>query len=466
MLLANNSLQIDAILPYKSNNFVGNMIINQETKDFISRHSDEDVRKVALSGKPAESVDLPFALQQIAGRQTAKTKLPSWYAAEDVIFPPHISMEQCSSEQTAEYKVAVLQSVMGLPFTIQYEAKKCHFIDFTGGFGVDFSYMAKPFSSATYIERQEHLCDIAQHNLPLLGLKDAEVVCTDSVEAMQKVSDYAHGKPIVVFMDPARRDTNGQRTYAIADCTPDVTSCIDDLLRHTQVVMIKLSPMLDWHSAVRELNDAAQSHDAVREIHIVSVGNECKELLLLLSDKYSSPLSLHCVNDAERFVIHGVSAEDNAIVSATAEASSHYSEAEGERKQGNQTIFEAQYLYVPNASVMKAGCFSVLENAFPIRQISLNSHLFFADTMVERFPGRAFRVRTVTTMNKKELRKALDGVTKANIATRNFPISPENLRKKLKLKDGGETYIFATTTADNDHILIVCDKNNMQKLYK
>ena len=227
--------------------------------------------------------------------------------------------------------------------------------------------------------------------------------------------------------------------------------------------MIKLSPMLDWHSAVRELNDAAQSHDAVREIHIVSVGNECKELLLLLSDKYSSPLSLHCVNDAERFVIHGVSAEDNAIVSATAEASSHDSEAEGERKQGNQTIFEAQYLYVPNASVMKAGCFSVLENAFPIRQISLNSHLFFADTMVERFPGRAFRVRTVTTMNKKELRKALDGVTKANIATRNFPISPENLRKKLKLKDGGETYIFATTTADNDHILIVCDKNNMQK---
>lgn len=463
MLLVNNSLQIDAILPNKSNNFVGNMIINQETKDFISRHSDEDVRKVALSGKPAESVDLPFALQQIAGRQTAKTKLPSWYAAEDVIFPPHISMEQCSSEQTAEYKVAVMQSVMGQPFAIQYEAKKCHFIDFTGGFGVDFSYMAKPFSSATYIERQEHLCDIAQHNLPLLGLKDAEVVCTDSVEAMQKVSDYAHGKPLVVFMDPARRDTNGQRTYAIADCTPDVTSCIDDLLRQTQVVMIKLSPMLDWHSAVRELNDAAQSHDAVREIHIVSVGNECKELLLLLSDKYSSPLSLHCVNDAERFVIHGINAEEVADINASAEPLQADGDEESNELQCSSSVFEAQFLYVPNASVMKAGCFSVLESTFSVKQVSLNSHLFFADGIVKGFPGRAFRVRTVTTMNKKELRKALDGVTKANIATRNFPISPENLRKKLKLKDGGETYIFATTTADNDHILIVCDKDNMQK---
>lgn len=437
------------------------MTINQETKDFIIRHANDDVRKVALSGKPAEGVDMQFALQQIAGRQTARTKLPSWYAAGDVIFPPHISMEQCSSEQTAEYKAEVLLGILSNPFAVCHDAKKCHFIDFTGGFGVDFSYMAKPFGSATYIERQEHLCEIARHNLPLLGLDNAEVVCTDSVEAMRNVSCLAKGKPLVVFMDPARRDTNGQRTYAISDCTPDVTSCIDDLLRQTEVVMIKLSPMLDWHSAVRELNNVAQSHDAVREIHIVSVGNECKELLLVLSDKYSSPLSLHCVNDAEKFVVYRINEEEMAEKTAADGVLQPDDDDDSDELQCSESVFEAQFLFVPNASVMKAGCFGLLESTFPVSQVSPNSHLFFADGMVEGFPGRAFRVRTVTTMNKKELRKALDGIAKANIATRNFPISPENLRRKLKLKDGGETYIFATTTADNDHVLFVCDKNNM-----
>lgn len=437
------------------------MTINQETKDFIIRHANDDVRKVALSGKPAEGVDMQFALQQIAGRQTARTKLPSWYASGDVIFPPHISMEQCSSEQTADYKAEVLLGILSNPFAVYHDAKKCHFIDFTGGFGVDFSYMAKPFGSATYIERQEHLCEIARHNLPLLGLDNAEVVCTDSVEAMRNVSCLAKGKPLVVFMDPARRDTNGQRTYAISDCTPDVTSCIDDLLRQTEVVMIKLSPMLDWHSAVRELNNAAQSHDAVREIHIVSVGNECKELLLVLSDKYSSPLSLHCVNDVEKFVVHGINEEEMAVKNAADGVLQPDDDDDSEELQCSESVFEAQFLFVPNASVMKAGCFGLLERTFPVSQVSPNSHLFFADGMVKGFPGRAFRVRSVTTMNKKELRKALDGIAKANIATRNFPISPENLRRKLKLKDGGETYIFATTTADNDHVLFVCDKNNM-----
>lgn len=437
------------------------MTINQETKDFIIRHANDDVRKVALSGKPAEGVDMQFALQQIAGRQTAKTKLPSWYAAGDVIFPPHISMEQCSSEQTAEYKAEVLLGILSNPFAVYHDAKKCHFIDFTGGFGVDFSYMAKSFGSATYIERQEHLCEIARHNLPLLGLDNAEVVCTDSVEAMRNVSCLAKGKPLVVFMDPARRDTNGQRTYAISDCTPDVTSCIDDLLRQTEVVMIKLSPMLDWHSAVKELNNAAQSHDAVREIHIVSVGNECKELLLVLSDKYSSPLALHCVNDAEKFVVHRINEEEMAEKTAADGILQPDDDDDSDELQCSESVFEAQFLFVPNASVMKAGCFGLLESTFPVSQVSPNSHLFFADGMVKGFPGRTFRVRTVTTMNRKELRKALDGIAKANIATRNFPISPENLRRKLKLKDGGETYIFATTTADNDHVLFVCDKNNM-----
>lgn len=453
------------------------MTINQATKDFIILHSNEDVRKVALMYKPESGVDLPFALDQIAGRQTARTKLPTWYDTPDVIFPPHISMEQCSSEQTAKYKVSAMKSALRNVIPDDKEAENCHFIDFTGGFGVDFSYMAACFSSSTYIERQAHLCEIARHNLPLLGLKGAEVLCADSEEAMMRLSetsqesasfllDMPQGKPRTAFLDPARRDQHGQRTYAIADCTPDVCKHLPALLASTHLLMLKLSPMLDWHSTVRELNEASASNDAVREVHIVSTGNECKELLIILSEKYRSPLTLHCVNDGETFVIETDSDTKNGISIKTEDADSGKGDSGVEADSGNKTnqspslggLGETSILLVPNASIMKAGCFSEVESHFGVRQISQNSHLFLSDEAKENFPGRTFSILRTTTMNKKELRKALEGIDRANIATRNFPISPEILRKKLKLKDGGEFYIFATTTADNEHRLFICHK--------
>lgn len=416
------------------------MNISRSTLDFICKHANDDVRKLALSAKRTENLDLSFALDQIAGRQKSKVKLPSWFATADrtmgdnvdesslLVFPPHISMEQCSSEQTARYKRRVLDR-----FLDRDRSRTSHFIDITGGFGVDFSYLAQGFAEATYVERQEHLCEIARHNFPLLGLPHANVICKE-LESPLELTDL---QETVVFIDPARRDTNGNRTYAIGDCTPNILGFIGELLQRTALVMVKLSPMLDWHQTVEDLNRACVSKDAVREVHIVSTQNECKELLIVLSERYESALEVHCVNDEETFVF-----SPNASVG-----------------QSSVVASEPQKLYVPNASIMKAGCFMEIEDAFGIRQIGKNSHLFVGDS-VSAFPGRVFNILCVTTMNKKELKSALNGIDRANIATRNFPLSPEQLRKRLKVKDGGDTYLFATTTDEGDHVIYVTKKES------
>ena len=435
------------------------MNISEETINFVCKHANDDVRKLALSAKRAEGLDLSFALDQIAGRQKARTKLPSWYAlaalgervdeAHFLVFPPHISMEQCSSEQTARYKKRILDRL--LPSILDHPwSRNAHFIDITGGFGVDFSYLAQGFAEATYVERQEHLCEIAKHNFPLLGLPKANVICKE-LETPLELPFLVNGpgtdlertynggrtdlQEIVIFIDPARRDTNGNRTYAIDDCTPNILDFIGELLKETAVVMVKLSPMLDWHQTIEDINRASGSGNAVREVHIVSTQNECKELLLVLSERYESALEVYCVNDDEVFVF------------TPSGANTPFSESRN-----------AEKLFVPNASVMKAGCFSELESRFGIKQIASNSHLFVGGENVEGFPGRAFNILCVTTMNKKELKSALAGIDRANISVRNFPLSPEQLRKRLKIKDGGDVYLFATTTDDEEHVIYVTGK--------
>lgn len=422
------------------------MNISEATIDFVCRHANDDVRKLALSAKRAEGLDLSFALDQIAGRQKARTKLPSWYAlaalgervdeAHFLVFPPHISMEQCSSEQTAKYKKRILDRL--LPSILDHPwSRNAHFIDITGGFGVDFSFLAQGFAEATYVERQEHLCEIARHNFPLLGLPQTNVVCKELDSPLQLPSLRAALQETIVFIDPARRDTNGNRTYAIGDCTPNILDFIGELLNRTAVVMVKLSPMLDWHQTVEDINRASGSGNAVREVHIVSTQNECKELLLVLSERYESELEVYCVND------------DDVFVFTPGEANSSISESRSTEK-----------LFVPNASVMKAGCFPEIETRFGIRQIGKNSHLFIGSEDIVGFPGRVFNILSVTTMNKKELKSALAGIDRANISVRNFPLSPEQLRKRLKIKDGGDIYLFATTTDEEEHIIYVTGKDS------
>lgn len=397
------------------------------TAEFIREYRERDIRQLALQANRFPDVDMPYALDQIQGWQIARRKLPKWAACDGVIFPPHLSMEQCSSEPTAQYK---------LNLAMEWASRVGHasrMTDLTGGFGVDFSFTSCAFAAATYVERNEQLCHIVEHNLPLLGLNNATVVCADAVEYLSTVEPQT-----MLFLDPARRDEHGAKTVMLADCTPDVVQLLPKLLEKSRFTMLKLSPMLDWHKAVDDLQGA------VREVHIVSVGGECKELLLVLSTVVESELKVYC-----------------ADLSIASDTSSLFVYTPGSSAPVANSTFNIQhstFLHEPNASIMKAGCFDELAAAYGVSPVSRNSHLFLSDEPIEDFPGRSFVVERVTTMNKGELRKALAGIEKANIATRNFPLTVAELRKRLKIKDGGDVYIFATTTAEGEHLLLISRK--------
>ena len=424
---------------------------------------------LALQSHRYPDIDMPFLLNQLAGWQTARTKLPSWAANEDIIYPPHLSMEQCSSEQTAEYKARLVARLVGLeniassdlnndcsrPSAGEKTTPKQQenhvrnifegsFCDLTGGFGVDFSFIARSFKRAIYVEQQEKLCELARHNFHALGLTQAEVVNGDGTTYLHQLDHVS-----VLFLDPARRNEQGGKTVLISDCTPDVLALEEELLEKADSVVIKLSPMLDWHRAVDELNRLG---NVVCEVHIVSVRNECKELLLVLQrtkgetdDKTATEkaLQVFCVND-------------NNIVSYSLD----------EALSVSQRLLSAapkagQYLYEPNASLMKAGCFALLTVRYPLSALSLNSHLFVSEEAINDFPGRQFEITAVSSFNKKELRRRLSGIDKANLAVRNFPMSVAELRKRLKIKEGGDIYLFATTDAESNHLLFVCKKTAM-----
>lgn len=436
--------------------------MNQATQDFICQHQDDDVRQLAFLGSKYPEVDMPFALDQIRGRKMARVKLPRWASLEGIIYPPHISMEQCSSESTALYKAELAARLLGLPASSSGTEMKAEneieFVDLTGGFGVDFSYIAARLGvKSMYVERQVHLCEAAKENFGRLGLKNAIVKNEDGIEVLHsfhpKKKDAAsaddslgitYDQPRsllktnlglkIIFIDPARRDDAGNKVVSLKDCTPDVTVLQEEMLSKADYVIIKLSPMLDWHRAISEL-----SH--VREVHIISVNNECKELLLVLSVRnMGENLRIYCINDAQSFVCDELDMEASQV------------------KIAPSTLEEMQYLYEPNASLMKAGCFGVLSGRYDARMLSKNSHLFVSREPIAAFPGRSFRIIDVSSFNKKELKRHLAGITKANIATRNFPLSVAELRKRLKLKDGGETYIFATTLSDESHVLMITEK--------
>jgi hypothetical protein len=388
--------------------------MNDKTRDFIERNLDADIRQLALKGCRDKEVDFDTALRQIAGRQTARRKLPTWAAIDGIIYPPHLNMEQCSSEQTARYKASICRRLLQSPST--------NLVDLTGGFGVDFAFMSEAFNEATYIERNSELFAISSKNMNLLVPK-AKCTNADGMEVLHTIDHVS-----MIFMDPARRDDHGARTYGISDCTPNILEIKDELLEKADFVMLKLSPMLDWRKAVRDLGESF-----VHEIHIISVQNECKELLMVLG-KTGPSYRLFCVNDDH---IWEVPSTDTSI-------------------QGHYREEDAAYLYEPNASIMKAGCFQEVAVTYQVQPLAPNSHLFISSRLIEDFPGRKFRIQTVTSMNKQELKVALKDIQKANITVRNFPMSVAELRKKIKLSEGGNNYIFATTLAEGKKVLIIC----------
>lgn len=419
--------------------------ISPETRQFIREHPSDDVRNLALQAKKYPKVDMQTAITQIAGRQVATEKIPSWKELEDIWYPKHLSLEQCSSEITARYKAKILQNFLDKlqsnhPSESQlYYPQADSFADLTGGFGIDCSFLAAGFKSAIYVERQEELCEIAAHNFPVLGLNHISVRNEDGVDYLTTMSPVD-----CIFLDPARRNEHGGKTVAISDCEPNVAELEDLLLSKANCVMIKLSPMLDLSLALKELRHT-------QEAHIISVNNECKELLLLLekaiqgkAEEKIKEIPIHCINLSTK------GAQEEQQFSFTRE--------QEQRSTCTYTATLNTYLYEPNSSLLKAGAFRSIAAAFSLQKLHPNSHLYTSDALVEHFPGRIFRIVSQFSLNKKEIKEGLSDLKKANITVRNFPATVAELRKRTKLAEGGDTYLFASTLNNEQKLLIRCEK--------
>lgn len=389
--------------------------IGEQTWQFITRHKDDDVRNLALHPGCVDGVDLSLALRQIEGGQIALRKLPSWAAVDGLLYPPHISMEQCSSEQTALYKSSLLTGDS--------------FVDLTGGFGVDFSFLSRNFKRAIYVERQELLCEIASHNFALLGLNHVDVKCGQASDVLGDMSPVD-----CVYLDPARRDQYGRKVVSVADCEPDLTQILPSLLAKSKKILVKYSPMLDLSLALNVLHH-------VTEVHVVAVNNECKELLFLFeSEKQDANMKIICAN---------LKKDSDDIFDFTKE----------EERVSSCRLAEnvGAYLYEPNAALMKGGAYKLLSQRYPVFKLDLNTHLYTSEELVSDFPGRIFRVDSCFSMGKSDLKQHLSGLKSANIAVRNFPQTVAQLRDRLKLKEGGDLFLFATTIADRK-VLLKCSK--------
>ncbi len=399
------------------------MTLTEETLRFIREHRKDDAGSLALQARKYPTVDVPAAIVQIAGRRAAEEKIPSWAEREGILYPAHLSMEQCSSEITARYKAEIVSQPAG--------GNRSTFTDLTGGFGIDCAFLAACFGQATYVERQETLCEIAAHNFPLLGLRHITVCHEDSIRYLQTMPPVDW-----LFIDPARRDGHGGKTVAVSDCEPDVSALEELLLAKARQVLIKLSPMLDLTLALHDLKHAQAAH-------IVSVNNECKELLLVLGHETKLPadeIPIHCVN------------------LTTSQAPRHVLFTRKQEKECPCAYASALkgYLYEPNASLLKAGAFRSISYIYKVEKLHPNSHLYTSDEYIDDFPGRKFRILGSCGFGKKEVKELLGDAKKANLTVRNFPASVVELRKRLKLAEGGDTYLFATTLANEKKVLIFC----------
>ena len=397
-------------------------------EEFIKQHRNENPLSLALKKVP-EGVDMQWCLRQIEGYNIAKKKLPEWSEKENIWFPPKLSMEQCSSEATAKYKQAIAERLGNKAL-----------IDLTGGFGIDFSYMAKNMEAACYVEQQEVLCNIANHNFPIMGLQNTKISNTTCEEFWkQYIADATTAKTnrekCLIYLDPARRNDRGEKVFSISDCTPDVTLLQDSLLEHSAHIMLKLSPMLDIVQARRMLKDIA-------EIHVVSVKGECKELIFVMS-KDTDKQQYYCVNldtNEETFT---------SSLSATMELADIASPAE---------ILEDAIIFEPNASIMKAGVQNAFAKWYNLKKLHPMSNLFLGNEPIENIPARQFIVERTSDFQKANRKSFMQDIRQANLTIRNFPSTVDDLKKRLKIKDGGNIYLFATTLSDDTHVLIRCKK--------
>ena len=397
--------------------------MNTATRDFIEKHLKDDVRQLALQKFP-DDVDKMLVLNQIEARQLLSKKVPSWASNPDLLFPKHLSIEQSSSEITAKYKASIILD-------------GDTFVDLTGGLGVDSYFLSEKFKTSYYVENQKELCELAEHNFDVLGRK-ITVVNSDSETFLSKNQNFD-----LVFIDPARRDVYNRKMVSLHDCSPDVVKIVEtfpETSPRKPSFLIKASPMLDISLIINELQN-------ISEIHIVSVKNECKEILIKIEPGFEGEIKYFCVN----FVGNDLKTSQFFEFSEISECSEYSSFA--------PTI--KRYLYEPNASLMKSGAFKLISQRFGIEKLHVNSHLYTSDDLVSEFPGRIFEVVGFAPFNKKIKKELLNGITEASVATRNFPLSANDLRKTLNLKESDKNFVFGTTLIGEKKVVILAHRQSI-----
>ncbi|MDO4191266.1 MAG: SAM-dependent methyltransferase [Bacteroidales bacterium] len=386
--------------------------MDKATEAYIEQHLNDNIRQLALSNIPVD-VDKDLALRQITARQLLKQKVPLWANNASLLFPPRLNIEQCSSELTANYKASLVTT--GETFT-----------DLTGGTGIDCFFLSQKFRQSTYVETQTMLCDIMTHNSNVLNtnIKVCNTTTENYLSRLQTTQD-------LLFIDPARRDMKGEKTVLITQCSPNIEPLWDTLLSKGKLVMVKLSPMLDIQLTVNILKH-------IKEIHVIAVDGECKELLLLAEHNYTKTPQLYCVELGKKPHIQTFSSH----IDTTA-------------FDGADTI--GTFLFEPDATIMKAGIFNTFAQHYKIKPLDKSTHLMTGNRIIENFFGHQYTIDTILPYNKHTEKEIPEEWKKANLTTRNFPIPAEQLRKKLKLKGFSERFIVGTTF-HNQHIIILCTR--------
>ena len=383
------------------------------TTNFIQQNLDKALSEIALLLSKHPELDKNFILNQINGLQKAKLKLPTFYQNKAIVYPVGLSMEQCSSEQTALFKSQLVNGKTA--------------VDLTGGFGVDAYFFSKQFDEVSYVEQNQELFEVVQHNFKVLNapIKCYQTSCEDFLDKNTQLFDLA-------YIDPSRRDEN-KRVFKLAECTPNVIELLPQLLKTAQQVLIKTSPLLDIKQTLSDLK-------SVSKVWIVSVQNDCKEVLYLVNKTADNNPEIITVNIAKNTSTFVFDYEKESTVFVD------FSEPQ-------------TYLYEPNASVLKAGGFKSIAAQFGLNKLAVNTHLYTSNELITNFPGRVFKITNTLDYNEKSVKTL--GLKKANIATRNFPDSIEQIKKKLKLTDGGNNYLFATRNLYDKLILMVTEKTEL-----
>ena len=389
-------------------------ILRKEVQKFINENLNSDISKLLFKGSPFSDVDIKELVNQIEAKKKSRVKLSRWFNAEGIIFPLKLSIEQTSSEETAKFKASL------------FSGKKA--IDLTGGFGVDSFFFSNNFEHFTHCEYNPNLSDIVKHNFNILKKENVEFVSGDGLEFLKGSQD----KFDLIYLDPARRSDVKGKVFMLADTQPNPVENLELLFSKSDNILIKVSPLLDLKNTLRELKH-------VKNIYIVSLNNEVKELLFHLENNFKGNVNIECVD----------------LFTSKDKVQSSF--------KIDDTIFHAKYsnskkyIYEPSATVMKSGAFNQISEKLDLFKIAPNSHIYTSDKLITNFQGRVFEVNDISKPNKKEIKKALPKL-KANITTRNYPMSVVDIRNKFKLKDGGNTYLFFTTDYSNSTLVIYCRK--------